>query len=358
MKLPPDIPHNLAREDLPPSPDVIARSLLERPFKPHPLFSSGDAQTVIGHAWPRRFDLHTLRADEERLFEVERDVRLLAHCSWQRKPTLRPTLLLVHGLEGSSHSKYMLGTAEKAFRAGFNIIRLNLRGCGGTEHLTPTLYHGGQSGDLRVIVKELIEGDHLPAIFLVGFSMGGNIVLKLAGEDAGRIPREVSGICAVSPSLDLSACAAAIKRRAKWVYQPFFIRSLRRRLHLKHKLYPERYDTRDLQLVRTIRDFDDRYTALDGGFRDAEDYYRRASALPLIDQVSRPTLIIQAQDDPFIPFEPFDHPSIASNPYILLVAPGRGGHVGFIAGDTTGEDRFWAENRLVEFCQLLHEGGA
>ena len=226
--------------------------------------------------------------------------------------------------------------------------------CGGTEHLTPTLYHGGMTGDLRTVVQELIEYDHLRSIFLVGFSMGGNMVLKLAGEDADTMPDEVSGFCAVSPTIDLSSCAEAIRYRSNRVYEQMFLRSLLRRLRLKHELYPELYDTSDLDTVRTIRDFDERYTVHDGGFRDANDYYTRASALPLIERIHRPTLIIHAQDDPFIPFAPFRHSSLIDNPYVALLTPEHGGHVGFVADHVDQEDRLWAESQVVEFCQHLH----
>jgi hypothetical protein len=346
----------LAQEDVRHPLCEIRRVLEEKPFRPHPLFSNGHAQTLAAYAWPRRSSLlRTHRADVERIFEVEPGVRLLAHCRWQPRPTDHPTIVLVHGLEGSSASIYMLGTAEKAFGAGFNVVRLNLRNCGDTEHLTPTLYNSGLSGDLRAVAGELIARDRLRYVFLVGFSMSGNMVLKFAGEDGERVPRELLAVCAVSPSVDLSTCAEAVEQRANWVYQKSFIRSLHRRIRYKQKLYPDLYDTSDLHLVRTIRDFDNRYTALDGGYKDADDYYERASALPLIGRIRIPALIIHAQDDPFIPFHPLHHPSVTDNPYILLLAPPRGGHVGFVGADAkNGEDRFWAENRIVEFCRLVY----
>jgi predicted alpha/beta-fold hydrolase len=133
---------------------------------------------------------------------------------------------------------------------------------------------------------------------------------------------------------------------------------LRRRVRAKQKLYPDLYDTSNLHLVRTIRDFDNLYTATYGGFADAEDYYRRASSLPLIKHIVLPTLIIHAEDDPFIPFAPLRDPSIAANPNVLLLAPEHGGHVGFIAAETRGEDRFWAENRVVEFCKHIQKCAA
>ena len=347
---------SIQRKNACPLSEWIAPALEENPFKPHPLFKNGHAQTIAAYAWPRYLTTPAKAPDVERLFELKPGVRLLAHCSWQPDPVRHDSLVLVHGLEGSSSSKYMFGTAEKAFGAGFNVIRLNLRNCGGTEHLTPTLYHSGMIDDLRAVVRELIESDRLRSIFLVGFSMGGNMVLKLAGEDADAMPREVSGFCTVSPAIDLSSCAEAIRYRSNRVYEQYFVRSLCRRLRIKHELYPELYDTSDLHLIRTIRDFDERYTAHDGGFRDADDYYKRASALPLIKRVNRPALIIHAQDDPFIPFAPFTHSSIVDNSFVVLLAPEHGGHVGFIADHVNHGDRFWAENQIVEFCRLVQQG--
>lgn len=350
------IPQGIIQQDSHAFLFAVARALEARPFKPHPLFVNGHAQTLAGYAWPRRVLLLSRHADQERMFEVEPGVRILAHCRWQAgAPAAHPTILLVHGLEGSSASRYMIGCAEKAFDIGFNVVRLNLRNCGDTEHLTPTLYNSGLSGDIRAVIKELIEMDGLRRIFLVGFSMSGNIALKLAGEDAGDAPPELAGVCAVSPSIDLSSCAEAINRRANWVYQQSFLRSLRRRIRNKQKLYPELYDTSDLHLVRTIRDFDERYTAVDGGYRDADDYYARASALPLISRIRVPSLIIHAQDDPFIPIDPFRDADVTGNPFVLLLATPHGGHLGFVAADTEAEDRFWAENRVIEFCQLVNE---
>lgn len=349
------IPQGVTQQDSPAFLVEVARALESRPFKPQPLFANGHAQTLAGYAWPRRALLLSQHADEERMFEVEAGVRILAHCRWQPgAPQEHPTILLVHGLEGSSASRYMIGAAGKAFDIGFNVVRLNLRNCGDTEHLTPTLYNSGMSGDIRAVIRELIELDGLPRIFLAGFSMSGNIVLKLAGEEGDSVPPELAGVCAVSPSIDLSSCAEAINRRANWVYQQSFLRSLRRRIRQKQKLYPELYDTSDLHLVRTIRDFDERYTAVDGGYRDADDYYSRASALPLIQSIRVPSLIIHAQDDPFIPFEPLRDACVTSNPYVLLLATPHGGHVGFVAAEAEGEDRFWAENRVVEFCRLVN----
>ena len=183
----------------------VAAEFALKPFVPHPAFKGGNAQTLAAYAWPRPYRLQRPPQDEERLFEVETDVKVLAHCRWQNDRRKHATVVIWHGMEGSTNSIYMIATADKAFRAGFNVVRVNYRNCGGTEHLTPTLYHGGLTEDLRVVIKQLIENDGLNRIFLLGFSLGGNMVLKLAGEYGEKVPSEIVAACVVSPSVDLKA---------------------------------------------------------------------------------------------------------------------------------------------------------
>lgn len=340
--------------------EVIARAIASKPFRPHRLFTGGQAQTLAAYAFPRRRSLLRESAeDEPRLFETESNVKVLVRCRWQTHRESSPTLLLVHGLEGSSESTYVLGAADKAHRAGFNALRMNIRSCGDTQHLSPTLYHSGLTKDLRAVVEELSARDRLAEIYLAGFSLGGNQCLKFAGESGEDAPRALKGVCAVSPSLDLSTCAAAISRRSNFVYNQRFVASLKKRMRRAAALYPERYDTRRLSLVRTIRDFDSHYTAPHAGFRDADDYYARSSALQFVPSIRVPTLVIHAEDDPLVPFESFRDPALGANPCVVFLAPRHGGHVGFLAdGAGAGEDRFWAENRVVEFCRLVHEAAS
>ena len=335
--------------------DAIGRALRAKPFRPHRLFASGHAQTIAAYLWPRgRALLAAAARDEPRLFEIEAGVRVLVRCRWQPDRLNAPTLLLVHGLEGSSESSYMMGAAAKAHRAGFNALRLNIRTCGDTQHLAPTLYHSGLSEDLRAIVEELIARDRLAEIYVAGFSLGGNQALKLAGEWGAAAPWALRGVAAVSAPIDLAACADKIRRRDNWLYSSRFLSSLGRRMRRAQKLYPERYGTNRLARARSIREFDELFTAPHWGFRDADDYYARSSALRYVERIRVPALVVHAEDDPFIPFDSFRHPSLDTSPYVLLLAPRRGGHVGFVADESAPDpDRFWAENRVVEFCRLL-----
>ena len=332
----------------------VATAFASKPFTPHRAFKSGNAQTLAAYAWPRRYRRERLPRDEERLIETEPGVKVLAHCRWQQRRHDHATIVIWHGMEGSANSVYMIATADKAFRAGFNVVRVNYRNCGGTEHLTPTLYHGGLSEDLRSVLKQLIENEGLKRIFLLGFSLGGNMVLKLAGEYGENAPSEIIAACVVSPSVDLEASADLIRSRRNWIYHKQFMHSLKKRIRLKQKLFPDVYDLSALPSIKTLREFDNAFTSVASGFLNVEDYYHRASSIRVVANIRIPTLIIHAEDDPFIPFEPLLDRAFSENPYLMLVATKRGGHVAFVSS-RTDEDRFWAENRAVEFFTLAQQ---
>jgi uncharacterized protein len=328
-----------------------AAQIKARPFVPHRLITGGDAQTI--GAFLARVRLRDETQDDERLFDVAADAKVLARCRWQPERLAQPTLVMWHGMEGSSSSGYMLRTADKAFRAGFNVVRMNFRNCGGTEHLTPTLYHGGLTEDLRVVLDELISEDRLSRIFIAGFSLGGNQVLKLAGEYSDHPPPELKGVCAISPSINLRAGCDLLMKRRNWLYHQDFLYFLKRRIKSKQRLFPDLYDVNRLGSIRTLEQYDARFVAPAFGFVDVNDYYARASALPVMGHIRVPTMIIHAADDPFIPVSPLRDPAVTGNPYVLPVITERGGHVAFISAEAQVEDRFWAENRLADFASLV-----
>jgi uncharacterized protein len=324
-----------------------------RHFVPHWVLKQRDAMTIAAAFWPRRHKF--LPPGVERLFEVEPGTKILAAAHWQPQPKNSPTLVLVHGLEGDIKSEYMLGAADRAFSQGFNVIRVNQRNCGGSDKLTKTLYNSGLSNDYLAILIELIDRDELPAIFFGGYSMGGNLVLKMAGELGPAAPPQLRGICAVVPALDLALCVDACGLPRNRLYNWHFVTSLKRRMHRKDKLFPGLFDLSGLGKVRTLRDFDNVITAPNCGYRDADDYYFRASAVRSIYRISVPTLLIAAKDDPVIPFESYSEPGIATNPNITLLAEDYGGHGSFISNDSA--ERHWAEARIVEFCQNILSSG-
>lgn len=265
----------------------------------------------------------------------------------------RPAVILVHGLEGSAQSHYLLGLSRKFLAAGFDTIRMNMRNCGGTLHLSRTLYNAGLSADVVALARYLIKVRRYDQIYFVGFSLGGNMVLKAAAELANRNATWLKGVCAISPSIDLHACVDEIEKGFNRIYERNFLRGLREKILAKNKLFPGKYSIRGLKSIQSIRLFDDLYTAPDGGYSSVSDYYTRASALPMVAQIKVPTMVIAAKDDPIVPFRAFE--SLNSiNSSIKLLAPQHGGHAGFIGYDVIGHessvDRYWAENQVVRFC--------
>lgn len=323
------------------------------PFDPHPLLKNGHAMTIASAFIPRRFDIPPA---EPRLFQVEPDSQLLGHCHWQ--PGKRqdvPVLVVVHGLEGSSDSNYVRGIAEKAYHRGFHVVRMNQRNCGGTEALTPTLYNSGMSGDYRAVFEELSNADGFEQIFFAGYSMGGNLVTKMAGEFGAAIPKALRGVCTVCPAIDLGAGADALERRDNYFYQRHFVTELKARYARKQKLFPARYSQNGLHPIRTVRQFDEVITAPQFGYRDAQDYYDHVGAKRVAAQVRVPLLMITAQDDPIVPYASIVAAKIMDNPAIRFIAPEHGGHCGFISKHP-GPERFWAEQRIVEFCEKILAG--
>jgi predicted alpha/beta-fold hydrolase len=294
-----------------------------------------------------------------RYFDAAPDARVLAHCHWHPESRQHPTIVLLHGLEGSSTVHYMRGMADKAWAAGWNVVRLNQRNCGGTEALSRGLYHSGLTADPLVVMRELIDADGLPAIALAGYSLGGNVALKLAGELGDQAPPQLRAVCAVSPTMDLAACVRALERRANYPYQWNFVRNLKGRMRRKAALFPQDFSLEPLGRIWTVRQFDEAYTAPYYGFADATDYYHRASAMRAIDRIRVPTLILTAENDPFVPPEPFRDAAVAGNPCITTVVTRDGGHCAFLEPAEGDYDGYWAEREVVRFataaCQDARE---
>ena len=316
------------------------------PFRP--LIRQGDLQTIAAHYWPRVLDRQRFPTTS-RFFETEPETTVLAKLNLlaaEAAVDRRPTVLALHGLTSCDRAPYMVSTAQAALEAGFDSVRLNVRNCGGTEHLCRTLYHSGLTVDLRRVVEELAP----KPIYILGFSMGGNIALKLAGEWGREAPTHVRAICAVSPPIQLAACATNIGKPRNFVYEKRFLRQLSAALRRKANAMPELFSLRDLRPARSIWEFDQSFTAPAFGFRDASDYYRQCSAAAFVGDIRIPSLIIQARDDPFIPFEAFDIPALHENPSVKLLSTRHGGHVAFLA---KGSRRFWALDQAISFFHAV-----
>lgn len=317
-------------------------------FVPASGLTGGHRMTL--YTWVRPRYLPNLPLPELRFFDVASDARVLAHCHWKPEPRQHKTLMALHGLEGSSGAHYMRGLADKAYAAGFNVVLLNQRNCGGTEHLSEGLYHSGLSADPAKVIEELVELDGLTSIAVVGYSLGGNVALRLAGDHGPQGPAgALRAVCAISPTMDLGKCVEALERPSNLVYELNFVRNLKRRMRRKARAWPGHFDLSPLKSIRTVRGFDEEFTAPHHGFRDADDYYHRASSLRVVDRIRIPTLIVSAKDDPFVPAEQFHEPAIKNNPALTVALPRFGGHCGFVAEPTSDFDGYWAERVAVEF---------
>lgn len=334
----------------------VQRSAHVTEFVPRRFFSNGHLQTILGN-FLRRVD--SLPPAEQVLVEVapafgdQIASRIRCDCHWQPAEirASRPTAIIVHGLEGSSNSQYVIGNANKLWHAGANIVRMNMRNCGGTEALSSTLYHSGLSSDVGAVMRYFAELYGLTSFSLIGYSMGGNLVLKLAGDLGPSAPHTLRSVVGVSPAIDLGPSADALHEPRNRVYEMKFLYALLARYRRKVALFPCAYDPNRADGIRSIRAFDERITAFYSGFTGADDYYYRAASARRLDRIAVPTLILNAADDPFIRFLPESRAKIAANPKITLLETDHGGHCAFLAtpDPTCNYDGYWAEHTLMRF---------
>ncbi|MGB6130771.1 MAG: alpha/beta fold hydrolase [Acidobacteriaceae bacterium] len=326
-------------------------------FIPRRWLRNAHLQTLAGNFLPRGL---TLPEPEPLLVEVEGPVagygpsRVLCHCHWQQPEVRRQrlTVVLVHGLEGSSSSKYIVGNTARALAAGCNVVRMNMRSCGGTDDLSPTIYHSGRSGDVARVIEALVEKQQVEAIALVGYSMGGNLVLKLAGELGDRVPAQLKAVVGVSPLMDLAASSAALHQPINRLYEWHFLRSMLARVRRRMSVYPAIYAGAAVERIHSMRDFDQEIVARYGDFRDADDYYYSVASSQYAGALRVPTLIVHALDDPFIRTLPQTREALLANPHVTLVETPHGGHCAFLASAMDG-DGHWAEKTLSGFLRGL-----
>jgi predicted alpha/beta-fold hydrolase len=313
-----------------------------------PLFSNPHLATIAGNFWPRNLDTGSFPI-QARFFQPEPGVQILVH---SQVPTSTPkaNLLIVHGLEGSSDAGYARSLAQAALMRGYAVHRFNMRSCGGTESVCgPTLYHSGQTSDLLAVGREIYKESGRPLI-LAGFSLGGNVVLKLVGELGADAKSFVAGAISVSAPIDLAACARQLAQRENFIYEYRFVDRLKQRIRLKERITPGSFALERLAAVHTVYEFDDAFTAPSFGFGSADNYYATQSSNQFLKRIRTPTLVIQAQDDPLIPFSVYRHPAFDNNACLTLVTPEHGGHLGFVSRK---RPRFWLDRVLVEWIESL-----
>jgi uncharacterized protein len=311
-----------------------------RPFEP--LFKNSHLATIAGNFWSRpeserRFPVRDVH------YEAEPGVQILVRTQTPEQP--KGELILAHGLEGSSESGYMRSMAFAALEAGYTVHRYNMRGCGDSPWHPRGNYHSGQTSDLLMIARERQQQSGLP-IYVVGFSLGGNMVLKLAGELA-EFGREIfAGVCSVCPPIDLAKSVEHMSLPHNFIYERRFVERLKERVRRRNPLAPDLFPLEHLPKVKTIYHFDDYYTARIFGFGTADRYYATQSSNQFLHKIRIPTMVVHALDDPLIPHSIYDHPAFEENPTLKLVSVEHGGHLGFLA---RRRPRFWLDALVVDW---------
>jgi uncharacterized protein len=259
--------------------------------------------------------------------------------------------IVLHGLEGDSTRCYMLGMVRALNRNGWDAIAINFRGCSGECNRTIRFYHSGETGDLDTVINHINSRKKYSELALIGFSLGGNVVLKYIGENAERARLSIKAAAAFSVPCDLAAGAVKIGSRTNRLYMKRFLKLLHEKVRAKMTLFPELIDDNGYDQIRDFRDFDNRYTAPIFGFDSAEDYWRKASSKPLLTDIPVPTLLVSAADDPFLTPECYPFHEARANPNFFLEVPKHGGHVGFMAFNYDGQ--YWSESRAVKFLNSI-----
>lgn len=340
----------LLAEELVPIADILA----SRKFNPMP-FHNSLIQTAAG-VWMPPFTERKNHMMEKREFvRVAENSEIALDYSLHMEANRHPTVVIIPGVLGSSSSPFSVGVANKAVHYDFNAVRVNLRSAGNTGSRSSTLYHAGQSEDIRRVFDELGNKGLTEKLYIAATSLGGNIVLKAIGEMGEEARQRIGGIALVSPVVDLEHASVNINR----IHEYLVLRTLKKKVEEKAKLSPDNWDTSVLKRIKTIPQWDSVYQTgpkpLRWGFTDVQDYYQKASALRYVSKIAIPTFIIHSQDDPMVSPLPLRGEQFASNPHIFVLKTLHGGHTGFVNFRKTGDDldRHWAQNRAMEFFRLL-----
>ena len=321
-------------------------------FKPHPLVRGPHAQTIVGrYLTGTRFPYvatrhHVVLEDGDRI--VLHDDR---PACWRERQRV---VVLVHGLGGCHSSAYMGRVAGKLAQQGLRVFRLDLRGCGAGYHLAQGTFHAGCSDDVAAVIPYLEQLCPHTRVTIVGFSLGANVVLKLASELGNDSLGKLDSAFAVAPPVDLLACARRMQRGLSRLYDKALVRWLIAYAHRRRQSVPKLAKIRLHPPPRTVWEFDDRITAPLGGFRDAEDYYRRSSAGPRLSAIRISTQILLAADDPLVPLDCFPRANLS--PSTSVHVSRHGGHLGFVSAHGQDADRRWMDWRIVDWVRAQDAG--
>lgn len=313
-------------------------------FEPHPWARGGHAQTIMGRYLPGRRFAFDSRPHEIDLGDGDR------LCVLESVPPTwsdgAPAAVLIHGLAGNAGALYLVRLAGRLLELGVRVVRMNLRGAGEGFGLARGIYHSGRSGDVRAVVDWFGERAPGSPIAVVGFSLGASLALRLAAGADVSVPNALDCVVAANPPIDLLSCALRMRERRNRVYDRSFARWLRAEAARLHQRFPD-LGSPDLKGVRSIHEFDDRYTAPRNGFASAEDYYTRFAAGPVVPRIRIPGLVVHAADDPFIPIEAFR--DVVFPPNVEFDLRETGGHMGFISRSPWRGDHRWLETRLADW---------
>ena len=312
-------------------------------YRPPPLISNGHLQTILPSLIRR---VNGVTYQRERIATPDDDFLDL---DWSSRSPHSRLVVLCHGLEGSTAAAYMKGMVRVFTRSGWSALGINFRGCSGTLNHRLRSYHSGATDDLATVLDHVRRKTAYRAIGLIGFSLGGNLLLKYLGEQGRALRPFVSWAAAVSVPCDLKGGAQTMARPACRIYMMRFLRTLCAKARAKADRFGGQLRAEDFRGLRTFQQFDDRYTAPAHGFKDAEDYWRRCSARFFVDRIRIPTLLINARNDPFLDAGCYPLSQARRSAWLHLEIPPSGGHVGFVAPCLQGD--FWHERRILTFAE-------
>ena len=310
--------------------------LIETDYKPPLFFKNRHVNTIYSSLFRKTKPLSFKRKRIETSDDDFLDIDLIENGS-------RKIVILCHGLEGSSDSKYIQATAKLLSLNGYSVAAMNYRFCSGEINRQLVTYHSGKTDDLHTVINFVLP--NYDSVYLVGFSLGGNLILKYNGDGLFSLSPKIKANVAISVPVDLKGSSISLKRCENVLYRWRFLRTLSKKMHLKHQQFPDELDVAPLKKVKTLTDFDDFFTSKINGFKDAEDYYLKASSKQFIPNITKPTLLINALDDPFLSESCFPIVEAKENSKFNLMTPSHGGHVGFISEGAF----YWSEYQILNF---------
>jgi uncharacterized protein len=332
-------------------------------YTPPRFLRSAHLVTILGSKLSRRLD-GFLQTGEEFLLRVDAHTQVKIEAHWQPDPSA-PIMVLVHGLCGDARRSYMLGTASKAWQRGFSVLRMNMRNCGNTAHLSPTLYHAGLTDDIVALCEKLDQERQPSAVFLTGFSLGGAQILNTLVRWGEQAPESVRGVAVVSTPMDLHVSTRELHRGGlNRMYIHYFMHGFKKMWREKTEFWPQEFPSDGMKGIKNLYHFDDVWTAPKFGWNRATDYFDAASVADRLDQIYLPGLVIHAQDDPFVPLTAPALAGLRNHRSLELLYTRHGGHNSFLAarpaksGHWNDTDKWWAENRVVQYATELCTPGS